>query len=397
MLALDGRQPINCFAAVSALNLMPHARTVYDAAVKWLVESHIRRPDGGYRSIYKPASRDYENFNRCDTCLLATSGATQLLNELGHINLALGSAEHILDLQIKSGPAQGAIPVGKNGRHCVPSYISVGALALLRMYEVTDDDRFLEAANRAGAFVIQRMQLGDGSIATIYALQRRYRLAMRYLLPRQIWQARCAELFLELHKITGKLRYRRAAVRLRDWLCGQQRPDGSFPLQSHTLASAAFASLRSRSVSSTARARHTSHPAANTWAIQTLVKFGNTDEARRSAQWIAGGLGPNGLLYQYYYGDGSTSVEEDVMPTAHLSLLGMDCPELGLDQGLPGIVARGIAYAQIRSDDPDANGAIRGLPLHETRGDQAYTWDTIFSIRLLRKLLSDSVPRHDDD
>ena len=360
---------------------------VHDDALQWLVESNVRTPDGGFRSIYKPATRAYENFNRGDTCLLVTSGATRLLYQTGHEALARQSAEHILGLQISHGHAEGAIPVGKNARFCVSSYMMFGAQALLQAYERTQDGRFLDAAVRAGTFVLDRMQYRDGSVVAIYPLERRYTLAARLLMPRQIWQVTCFRGFMDLHDVTGEKRFHLAAVRLGDWLRRQQAiEDGAFSLERYTLPSMAFTMLRNRNVSSALRMRRVRHPAANTYSIEVLLDLGRIDEARRSARWLAGGMGPNGLLYQFYHSDGERSVEEDVMPTAHLALLALDHPELGIDPDLPERAARGVAYAQVKSNDPNADGAMRGLPLHETRSDQVYTWDTIFSVRFLRRI-----------
>ena len=115
---------------------------------------------------------------------------------------------------------------------------------------------------------------------------------------------------------------------------------------------------------------------------------GRIPEARHSLQWLIQRLSPNGLVYQFYFTDGTHSVEEDVMPTAQLGLVLLDYPELGPTQELLTRIASDLLYAQIHSGDPNADGALRGLPLHPIRGDDAYCWDTVYTILFLQKLLS---------
>lgn len=366
----------------------PDLKSVHQAALRWLVSSHVRGADGAYRSIYKPRTREYEDFYPGDSCLGVTAGAVVTLERAGYPDLALQSAGHIRGLLIeKNRDWAGALPTGRNSQHFLPNFMMFGVLALLHAHRKNRDDGFLQAAARAGTFVMDKMQLTDGSFYQMLGRKRHYRLLTRHLLPRHTMHAACIPAFLELCTATGEARFRSAALRFADWLCRQQRPDGSFPLERHTPLSKVAVGLRNRDLSEIVRGGLRAHPAAHTYSIQGLMLLGRIEEARRAAQWLSQQLGPNGLLYQFYYPDGTHSIEEDVMPTAHLGLLVLEYPELGLDKALPATIAEGVAYAQIRSEDPDAHGALRGLPLHPIRGDQAYAWDTIFGIELLHRIL----------
>ena len=129
------------------------------------------------------------------------------------------------------------------------------------------------------------------------------------------------------------------------------------------------------------------HPAGLTQSINALMLMGRIREAQRSFLWLAERLSANGLLYQFYFTDDTHSVEEDVMPTAHLGLVLLDYPELGGPHDLLTRIASGLLYAQIHSGDRNADGAVRGLPRHPIYGDDAYCWDTVYTILFLQRLL----------
>jgi hypothetical protein len=78
------------------------------------------------------------------------------------------------------------------------------------------------------------------------------------------------------------------------------------------------------------------------------------------------------------------------MPTAHFGLLALEYPGLGVNRATVKKIAEGMAYAQIQSSDPDADGGMRGLPLHRDSGENAYCWDTAHGLRFLQKLLNDA-------
>jgi hypothetical protein len=155
----------------------------------------------------------------------------------------------------------------------------------------------------------------------------------------------------------------------------------------HSLASRVAVGLFQRNLREMIFGCGRGHPASQTHSINALMLMGRIHEARRSLQWLTQRLSPNGLLYQFYFTDGTHSVEEDVMPTAHLGLVLLDYPELGPTQELLTRIASGLLNAQIHSHDRNADGAIRGLPRHPVRGEDAYCWDTVYTILFLHRLL----------
>jgi hypothetical protein len=363
-------------------------RSTYEKAVEWLVNSHIRTPDGAYRSIYKPKTKEYENWSSNRTCLLSTSGAVLVLDRLGYEDLALRSAEHICQLAISSdNKFGGGLLSGRGSQFVFANWMSTAILALLQIYQRSRADKFLQPAVEAGNFICERLQNVDGSIDPHVYLAARTNNLRRLARPRPIWLANSVEAFLKLYKVTGEPSFKSSADRFVNWLIKQQRPDGSFPMYRHSLVSRLAVGLFQMNLREMIFGCGRAHPASHIQSIRALMLAGQIHEARRSVQWLCQRLSPNGLLYQFYFTNGTHSVEEDVMPTAHLGLILLDHPELGATQELLTRIASGLLYAQIHSRDRNADGAIRGLPRHPVRGEDAYCWDTIYTILFLQRLL----------
>ena len=266
--------------------------------------------------------------------------------------------------------------------------MSTAVLALLRAYQRSRADKFRQAAIDAGKFIRKRLQNADGSIDPHIYLAARTNHLRRLARPRPIWLANSVEVFVKLYAVTAEPAFKSSADRFVNWLVRQQRPDGSFPMHQHSLMSRVRAGLSQRNWREMTFGCDRGHATSHTQAINALMLAGRIPEARHSLQWLIQRLSPNGLLYQFYFTDGTHSVEEDVMPTAQLGLVLLDYPELGPTQELLTRIASGLLYAQIHSGDPNADGALRGLPLHPIRGDDAYCWDTVYTILFLQKLLS---------
>jgi hypothetical protein len=364
-------------------------RSAYDAAVRWLTDSHIRIPGGGYRSIYKPDTREYVNWYGNETCLVSTAGAVLALDASGYQELALESAAYICGLAIDDDQTLGgAILSGKGCRCILAHWMGSAIIALLQAYQRSGQESFLAVAASAGRFVINRMQNRDGSINQELWFTGRPAVHGGFLQPRQVWLANWVEAWLALYTATGDEAFKAASDRLVAWLVDRQQPDGSFPMFQRTILSRAVLATWERRLSEAIKGCRRSHPAATSQSIKALMLAGRTYEARLAAETLTRGLSPHGLLYQYYFSDQGHSDEEDVMPTAHLGLLAFEYPGLGVDRAVVTKMAEGMLYAQIQSSDSDANGGMKGLPLHPDLGEHAYCWDTAHGLRFLEKLLN---------
>jgi hypothetical protein len=356
-----------------------------DAALRWLIESGIRTPRGGYHSVYRPETGDYTDWYGGETSLVCTAGAVLALDRAGYHELAVTSAEHICTLAISgAGRWRGALRAGRGSGHVVANYVHSAVLALLAVYERSRNERFLAVATGAGDFVMTRMQRRDGSIRQELCDQRLRRRRGRH--ADQTWFAHCIEGFMRLWAVTGDGRYRVAATRAMDWLVRVQRADGSFPLEAPGRIARLTGALRLRSAEDPST--HRTHPAIQTYGIKGLMMLDRRAEAQRTVRWLSRRVGMNGLLHQFYSAGGARSREEDVMPTAHFGLLMLEYPELQADAHLIAALASGVCSAQIADGgDLNASGAMRGLPLHATRGAHAYCWDTSFALLFLQSLI----------
>jgi hypothetical protein len=360
----------------------------FERAVEWLVNSDIRASDGAYYSYYKPTTREYENWFANQTCLLSTAGAVLVLDSLGYEDLMLHSAEHICELAIHStDELRGGLLAGRGSRYVFANWMATAIVALLQVYQRTRADKFCQVAVNAGKFLSEKMQNRDGSINQHFYLPARTDNLRRLLRPRHIWLANSVEAFLQLYQVTGDQGLKASADRFIDWLLQQQRSDGSFPMYQHSLISRMAAGVLQGNLAEMFGGCRKGHPASHTHSIKALMLVGRVHEARLSAHWLAQQLSPNGLFYQFYFRDGTHSVEEDVMPTAHFGLVLLEYPELKATKELLIRIALGIVYAQIRSSDRNADGGVRGLPCHSSFGKYAYCWDTIHSILFLQRLL----------
>ena len=353
-----------------------------ESALSWLCNSAIRSSDGAYRSIYDPVKRSCDDWCGHETCLLSTAGAVTVLREAGLDELSRRSADYVCSLALSEGPFAGAFEAGAGSARIYTNWVLSAVLALLGAGQRFGTPRYVEVAESAGRFVIQHAQQSDGSIFPELAIDgsRGFRNRIQ---PRQIWAANCVESFAVLEDATGDDVFAKASEAFQRWLLPLQRPNGSFPMYQVSALGRVASGLNNRSPSELFRGCRRGHPTSHTHAMKALLLAGRLDEARQIARWLERHFGVSGLLHQFYYPGGRRSVEEDVMPTAHFGLIALEHPELGVSEDTLVQVARGIMYSQIESDDPDANGGLRGLPLHPEEGERAYCWDTIYGIRFL--------------
>jgi hypothetical protein len=128
------------------------------------------------------------------------------------------------------------------------------------------------------------------------------------------------------------------------------------------------------------------HAASHTQSINALMFMGKIRETRHSLRWLTERLSSNGLLYQLFHGRHAQR-RRRCYADRSLRLGPLGLPRAWGHHDLLARIASGLLYAQIHSDDRNADGAVRGLPRHPIRGDDAYCWDTIYTILFLQRLL----------
>lgn len=365
-------------------------RECFDKAVQWLRNSDIRNDNGGYKSVYNPATGEYHNWGGGRSCLLNTAGSVLAFLELDDLDRAVTSAEHILDLSIREkGPFIGAILAGENSKYIYAYYIAFAIRALVALYRRTQLGKYLDAAVRAARWVARHMMNGDGSISEVNVFKNRN---LRDIFSNQFltWQAVFVDAFISLEALTEDEIFKAAKTKLLGWLKRIQREDGSYYVYSRPLINRLARSVYTLDFSNLKNDFGLRHATSNSTALEAFVLSSNLQNAEKVYSWMVRKLDNNGLFYQYYFDRGGHSVEEDVMPTAHFGVTMLKHQENRLFINCEEIcrrIANGIGYAQVSSTDLNSDGGIKGLPLHETKGQNIYCWDTQYSILFLNEML----------
>ncbi len=397
-----------------------------DAAVRWLLGSGVRTPDGGVRSVYYPAAAAYTTYGGGRSCLQCTAGAVLALLAAARVPggsgpgageclaAAIESADHILGL-IRSGPGpgEGAIPCGLEAGAVKTLHTEAALRALLAVNEVTGDRRWLEGARLAGHWAVRNLQRSDGSFRSGAAFTSYGRLRRQILDVSPLGAAAYVRTLRRLARLSGESSFDAAASRLFEWLRQQGDGDGGFPMYRYRRLTRPVASFFRGGAIELWRGCLRYHPSPNAWMLEAFLTEGDEEGARRVSRWFLPRLGPNGLLYQFYFAEpvgssargrgvlaaggiveapyGARSVEEDVMPTASLALQWLSRPAIVPATDPEAILTKitsGILNAQVRDADRRIDGGVRGLPLHPAFGEDIYAWDTAYAVLYLGACLA---------
>lgn len=131
-----------------------------------------------------------------------------------YIERAHNMGDWEIEIQLPSGAVRGGI-----GINDYPIVFNCGQVILgwTSLYRHARDDRYLQAAMRAADWLVS-IQDTDGKW-----------VRHTYLDAPRSYHARVAWPLLEVHALSGDMRYRRAALRFLDWLLPQQHENGFFP------------------------------------------------------------------------------------------------------------------------------------------------------------------------
>jgi hypothetical protein len=132
---------------------------------------------------------------------------------------ALDMAAWEIEVQLPTGAVRSGVFDGtpKSG---APAVFNTGQVVLgwCRAYRETGEDAFLQAAVRAGDWLVE-VQQADGAWRVGSA---------ETTTVAHAYDARTAWSLLQLFELTANERYRKAALRQLDWVLSQQRPNGWF-------------------------------------------------------------------------------------------------------------------------------------------------------------------------
>lgn len=361
----------------------------YSKGIKWLVNSEIRDREGGYKSEYNPRIHAYTVWGGGDNCILNTAGTIMtLLGEPRLQDLAVQSARYLQRSIVKSPEFfTGCLVAGNRSLTVFPNYIGWVILALSNLYRRTKDATLLESASTLADWLVSHSQRPDGRIYDSLSLKEGGTLTkFREAVGRSYstWHAVLIWALIEAAKLRGdEHEYDAFNSKLLAWLERAQTPEGAVRSQLWGRGSVVYQAVtrgRVRLLSDNWDKKM--HPTSAVLCFQAFRLMREHKRETNLVKWLIRAIGGGGLFYQFYWNN-HHSAEEDVMPTALFA-------KLLIEYGVPEAentairTIQGILRSQIHSEDPNANGGIKGLPMHTSLGESAFSWDTQFSLMLIQ-------------
>lgn len=365
-----------------------------DLALDWLANSGIRTQKGGYRSEYDLRTGRYLSWGGGDDCTSCTAGAIlAFLRARRHIDRALESGEHLLELALSEqrGVRYGAIPMGTGARTVDSYFMAVAIEALLALYQETEDKDYVRAALKGGEYAVSNLQAESGRIAAYSAVLPSLRSTLyRLYALTEVWLGEYVKVFRLLYRERGERRWLSASDRVADWLASVQSRDGSFFKAKLGVLGRLHVTLEARDpcVLHSGWDRRT-HATSQTTALMAYLFSGRGRRAKSVNRFLSNRLCSCGMLHETlskHSGRGASS--PDAMPSAQYGLAVVGFPELHPDPlGLTSQIVRGLMACQEREGGVNERGGIRGLPLHRTRGNSLFAWDTAYVTMFLSRWL----------
>ena len=131
------------------------------ATLDWLKEAQDVQRDGGVSALYSLARGWHSSYPETTGYIIPTMlNVWDALGDESCLERAAAMAQWLLGLQ----HADGAFPGDRAGRLSGPSVFNTGQIlfGLIRIYQVTREQRYLDAAHRAGRWLVQ-VQDPDGA------------------------------------------------------------------------------------------------------------------------------------------------------------------------------------------------------------------------------------------
>lgn len=188
------------------------------AAMNWLCTAQDATPDDGISGFYDAAAGTWApSYPETTGYIIPTFfDYAAYAKCYDYRDRAIRMADWLLTLQLDNG----AFPMGPlwSDLECKPIVFDTGQVihGLIRVFEETSDSKYIEAAKRAGDWLVE-IQGSDGN-------WRKH----TFLDHPHTYNARVAWALLRLNIASQDDRYRLAAVRNLQWTMAQQTPDGWF-------------------------------------------------------------------------------------------------------------------------------------------------------------------------
>lgn len=214
---------------LDAIQPSPRLRRAAQAIGDWLVQ-RMQRDDGAFLAMYDADSGEWhhtgDNFYDDGGCLHAKHaiGLLRLGNVTGEERY-VAAARRVCDWVLTLQDGDGAFRASERLDHVVSHPHCYATEGLLFAHYVLGTERYLEAARRAGEWLL-KVQNRDGSINMAYK-QRWWRMGRRVvekLAPPRVTDAtaQAARIWLIFHHLDGESRFLEASHRAGEFLRGMQ-------------------------------------------------------------------------------------------------------------------------------------------------------------------------------
>ncbi len=140
---------------------IPRLHAHLGATVDWLKEAQDAQSDGGVSALYSLARGWHSSYPETTGYIIPTMlNVAEALGDQQCFDRSVAMARWLLGLQYSDG----SFPGDRAGRYSGPSVFNTGQIlfGLIRMYQVTSESRYLEAAHRAGRWLVS-VQDADGA------------------------------------------------------------------------------------------------------------------------------------------------------------------------------------------------------------------------------------------
>lgn len=201
---------------------------------------------------------------------------------------ALAAANYLLKIQTSSGCFCRGVSLPKN--EIIDTSFSfdtaVCASALLDLYSIVSEERYLKSAEKAGRWLVEEAQNDDGSFKSEYSKDGRFVEEKNWFGDRGCLHGKNAIALLKLWIQTGDPAFRSSGIQVTDWVRSLQLPDGAFRVNSESDYVFTHA-----------------HCYATEGMLYAYYVTRNKDylsSATSSAKWLASAQGRDGGLFNLY-------------------------------------------------------------------------------------------------
>jgi hypothetical protein len=195
--------------------LRRRSRSHLDTTMGWLCRAQDANRDGGVAGRYRLDTGWTASYPETTGYIIPTFFEyARLTRQPEHRERAVRMADWLLGIQMPDGAYQG----GHIDAEPQPIVFNTAQIlkGLVRTYQETGQERYLQAATRAGDWLVS-VQDADGA-------WRRF----TYRETPTVYHTTAAWPLLLLHQVVPNPRYVECAVRHLDWACSHQRPTGWF-------------------------------------------------------------------------------------------------------------------------------------------------------------------------